>query len=224
MILILFGPPGAGKGTQSNLICDHLGFTHVSTGDLLRAAITDKSELGKEAQDFMNRGMLVPDEIVVRMVEEKLKLMDGSSIVFDGFPRTVPQALSLESIFEKLDLHLGGAVFLEVPNHLIIRRLAGRRQTPDGKYVYHIEFNPPKKVGICDVTGVELIQRTDDHEDVISARLEAYSKSTAPLKEFYKSRNCLKEVSGEGSAEEVFYEVSQAISFFKNLGKKNRHA
>lgn len=215
MILVLFGPPGAGKGTQSQMLVSRLGFRHVSTGDLLRQAIHQGSPLGLEAKKIMDQGALVPDEVVIGMVKEKLEELSGCSVVLDGFPRTVKQAEALDEMFSLKAWKLSGAVFLEVAKSKIVRRLSGRRQTSDGRHVYHIEFNPPKVEGLCDVTGEALIQRDDDREEVISARLEAYEKSTSPLKSFYQDRNCLKVVDGDGELEEVFARLKSSISFLE---------
>lgn len=207
MNILLFGPPGAGKGTQSALLVEKKGMAHISTGDLFRKAIKNGTSLGVEAKTYIDRGALVPDSVTVGMVEEELVRLSGEDIILDGFPRTVPQAEALDSLLERYKLKIDKAFFLEVPFSLLLKRLTGRRMTADGKHVYHIEFNPPKKEGICDVTGEPLIQRKDDHEDVISTRLKAYEESTQPLKDFYKKRGNLVIIEGTGEPSDVFEKI-----------------
>lgn len=212
MSLVLFGPPGAGKGTQSALLVEKKGYHHISTGDLFRAAIKNQTALGLEAKKYMDKGELVPDSIVIGMVDEKLQQLGGEAFILDGFPRTVPQADALDNLLASLSLKIDHAIFLEVPREQIVKRLSGRRMTPDGKHVYHMEFAPPKVAGICDVTGEKLIQREDDKEDVVKTRLEAYDKSTAPLKDYYRAKSKYEEVDGTGSTEEVFARIESVLN------------
>lgn len=213
MNLLLFGPPGAGKGTQSALLVERKRFIHFSTGNMLREAIREGSELGKKAKSIMDKGSLVPDSIVISLVEDELKKLKGKNFILDGFPRTVTQAEALDELMSKLGLSLDRAFFLSVPQDLIVRRLTGRRMTKDGRHVYHIEFSPPKKMGVCDVTSEELIQRPDDREEVVSSRLEAYEASTAPLKKYYEKSGILVEVNGVGSSEEVYSKIVSSMNF-----------
>jgi adenylate kinase len=210
--ILLFGPPGAGKGTQSALLVEKMGYQHISTGDLFRAAIKNQTALGQQAKSYIDKGQLVPDSITIGMVDEKLKTLEGRKFILDGFPRTVPQADALKDLLDKTGTKIEKAIFLEVPRDQIIRRLSGRRMTADGKHVYHLEFAPPKKAGICDVTGEALIQRPDDKEEVIQTRLEAYDKSTNPLKDYYRSKGTLEIVDGTGAAEEVLSRIQDKIS------------
>jgi adenylate kinase len=209
--ILLFGPPGAGKGTQSALLVEKEGMAHISTGDLFRKAIKNGTSLGVEAKTYIDRGALVPDSVTVGMVEEELVRLKGEDIILDGFPRTVPQAEALDSLLERYKMQIDKAFFLEVPFKLLLKRLTGRRMTADGKHVYHLEFNPPKKEGVCDVTGEPLIQRKDDHEDVISHRLKAYEESTQPLKDFYKKRGNLVIVEGTGEPSQVFKRIAAQL-------------
>ncbi len=212
MNLLLFGPPGAGKGTQSQFLVQRLGYRHFSTGDLFRAALRLGTRLGLEAKGFMERGELVPDRIVIGMVEEEFrKLGENQAWILDGFPRTVPQGEALEDMLQRLGISIGRVVFLTVRRELLIKRLSGRRMTADGKYVYNIEFNPPKMPGVCDVTGEKLIQRDDDREDVVLNRLKTYEEMTEPLKQFYAAKNRLSEVKGEGDPEVVHSRILELI-------------
>ena len=147
--LVLFGPPGAGKGTQSGLLSERMGFQHISTGDLFRAAIKNQTALGLEAQKYMDKGELVPDSIVIGMVEEEFLKHKGKNLILDGFPRTTPQADALDNLLKTYDARIDLAVFIQVPEEHLVRRLTGRRVTADGKHVYHTEFNPPQVPGVC---------------------------------------------------------------------------
>ncbi len=212
MNILLFGPPGAGKGTQSELLIERQGMFHVSTGDLFRSAIKNQSELGQKAKSFMDQGRLVPDEIVIGMVEEALDRAEGRGFILDGFPRTQPQAVALEKMLSSKGLTLDKAVFLEVESDLLVRRLTGRRVCKSCGAVYHIENKPTTKDGVCDACGGEVYQRSDDNEEVIRTRLNEYENSTSPLKDFYKKSGCFVSIDGTGGAEAVFDRVKKLLN------------
>ncbi|MBX2987367.1 MAG: adenylate kinase [Bdellovibrionaceae bacterium] len=211
MNLILFGAPGAGKGTQSSLLIERMGMTQISTGDLFRAAIKNKTDLGRKAQEFMDRGELVPDLIVIGMVEEVLN-KGVKDFILDGFPRTVAQAEALDELLKKMNLSIGKAVFLEVPMSELMDRLTGRRVCRSCGAVYHVKSKPPKKDGICDLCGGEVYQRQDDKAEVIETRLKNYEEFTSPLKAFYKKAGKYVEVDGNRSTEDVFSDIRQIIA------------
>lgn len=210
MNLILFGAPGAGKGTQSEFLIKRLAMTQISTGDLFRAAIKGQTELGKKAQEFMDKGQLVPDSIVIGMVEEVLQ-KGVKDIILDGFPRTVAQAQALDELLLKMNLSIGKAVFLEVPMKILMDRLTGRRVCKNCGSVYHIVSKPTKMEGKCDSCGGDVIQRNDDKAEVIETRLKTYEEFTSPLKEFYKKAGKFIEVDGNRGAEEVYKEIEKII-------------
>ncbi len=209
--MILFGAPGAGKGTQSQLLIDQLGMSQISTGDLFRAAIKNKTELGQKAQAFMDRGELVPDAIVIGMVQEVLS-KGTKNFILDGFPRTVAQAEALENLMGTMNLRIEKAIFLEVPKQILTERLTGRRVCKNCGTVFHIQSKPSKKDGICDLCGGEVYQRNDDKADVIGNRLKTYEEFTSPLKDFYRKAGKLKVVDGNRGEAEVFAEIKKLIS------------
>jgi adenylate kinase len=209
--LIFFGPPGAGKGTQSALLIERLNMKHISTGDLFRAAIKNQTKLGQEAKGYLDAGKLVPDSVTIGLVEEVLQGLGGKSFILDGFPRTVVQADALETLLKRLNLKIDSSLFLEVPFSLLLGRLTGRRVCKNCGTTYHIESKPTAKEGVCDVCGGSVIQRPDDNEDVIRTRLEAYETSTRPLKDYYKAKGPFVVVDGTGSSEEVFGRIAKAI-------------
>lgn len=204
MNIVLFGAPGAGKGTQSQLLVDRLGFNQISTGDLFRHAIKNKTDLGRKAQEYMDRGELVPDSIVIGMVDEVLEKIQKKSFILDGFPRTQAQAEALGTILQARGLNLGKAIFLEVPKEELLQRLTGRRVCQSCGAVYHIQSKPTRKEGVCDLCGGNVIQRNDDKEDVIATRLKTYEENTHPLREYYREKGTYVEVDGSRSTEEVF--------------------
>lgn len=211
MNLILFGPPGAGKGTQSEFLVKRNNMRHISTGDLFREAIKNSTGLGQKAKSFMDVGELVPDEVVIGMVEEVLHGLKGQSFILDGFPRTTPQADALNALLAKNGTRIGKAVFLEVPRAILLSRLAGRRVCTACGTVFHVDTKPTKIDAVCDKCGGQVVQRKDDHEDVIRTRLEAYDKSTSPLKAYFAQQGIYSEVSGIGSTEEVYKRVNAAL-------------
>ncbi len=211
MNLILFGAPGAGKGTQSELLIKRLGMTQISTGDLFRAAIKGQTDLGKKAQEYMDKGQLVPDSIVIGMVEEVLQ-KGVKNFILDGFPRTVAQAEALDSLLNKMTLSIGKAIFLEVPMEILMDRLTGRRVCKNCGAVYHIVSKPTKTEGKCDNCGGEVVQRNDDKAEVIGTRLKAYQEFTSPLKEFYKKSGKYIQIDGNRDTELVYNEIEKIIS------------
>lgn len=211
MNIILFGPPGAGKGTQSALLVERAKMRHISTGDLFREAMKNQTALGVKAKSYVDAGQLVPDEVVIDMVEEVLNTLKGQSFILDGFPRTVPQADALEALLAKHDMRVGKAVFLEVPRGDLLARLTGRRVCVSCGAVFHRDTKPTQKEGVCDVCGGQVVQRKDDQEDVIRTRLEAYDKSTSPLKKYFADKGSYVEVDGTGTTEAVYGRLASQI-------------
>lgn len=211
MNIVLFGAPGAGKGTQSAFLTEKLGMHQISTGDLFRAAIKNKTELGQKAQGFMDKGQLVPDSIVIGMVEEVLK-SGVKNFILDGFPRTVPQAEALDELLNRLHLTVSKAIFLEVPKEILMDRLTGRRVCKNCGAVYHIQSKPSKVEGVCDVCGGQVVQRNDDKTEVIGARLKNYDEYTSPLKDYYKKSHKYVELDGNRDTEKVFNDLKKLIS------------
>lgn len=220
MRLMLLGGPGAGKGTQAALLCKRFGIPQISTGDMLRAAISQGSPLGLSAKKIMDAGQLVSDEIIIGLVKERLQEQDcQEGFLFDGFPRTLVQANALQEVLAEKNLPLTHVIEIAVDDDDIVKRISGRRiHQPSGR-VYHIDFNPPKKMGIDDETGEPLIQRDDDCEATIRERLKVYHAQTAPLIAFYKDLSLkdnalsFQSVVGKGSVEDIFNQIIQAVSF-----------
>lgn len=213
MQVILIGPPGAGKGTQATLLQDRLRLPHISSGDLLRVAVKRKTETGLQAKQYMDRGELVPDGIVVRVIEERVRQRDCSDgFIIDGFPRNVAQAEVLRPILGALDKTVDHVVSITLPREEIIKRLSGRRTCRNCGAMYHIIFDPPVNSGLCNKCNGELYQRDDDQEDTIAARLDVYDRETAPLLEYYRQRSLLREIDGIGSPEQVFERILSELS------------
>jgi adenylate kinase len=208
MRIVLLGPPGAGKGTQAKLMQERIGVHHISSGDLLRAAVAARSELGRAAQAYMSRGELVPDALVIDMIEHRLR-QNGfdPGFMLDGFPRTVAQAEALEDRLSGQHMPLQHVISLEVPREELVRRLSGRRTCRQCSAMYHVDLDPPKQAGVCDRCSGELYQRDDDREETIRARLGVYDTATAPLTAFYRGRGLLREVDGTGATEQVLERV-----------------
>jgi adenylate kinase len=212
MRLVLLGAPGAGKGTQAKILVEKYGIPQISTGDLLRAAVAAGTALGKEAKSYMDKGELVPDSVVLGMVEERLKQDDcKKGFILDGFPRNTKQAEALDEMLNSLNMPLTAALSVDVPFDELMKRLTGRRTCKACGQMYNIYFNPPKKEGICDKCGGELFQRDDDKEETIRKRLEVYSAQTAPLIDYYSKKGILKSVIGTGSIDEIFKKVCEAL-------------
>jgi adenylate kinase len=212
MNLILLGPPNAGKGTQAKKLYADFKIPQISTGDILRKAVKDGTELGKLAGPLMAAGQYVPDDIIIGLVEERLKEADvANGFVLDGFPRTTPQVDALEAMLAKLGKKIDAVVSLEVPHAKLIERGSGRRSCPVCGSVYHVYQNPPKRAGYCDKDGTGLVQREDDTPEVIEKRLKKYDTETAPLKALYAKKGLLKSIDGVGSPEGIYEEIRAAI-------------
>jgi adenylate kinase len=203
MKLILLGAPGAGKGTQAQKLVENYKIPQISTGDLLRAAVADGTELGKQANEYMTAGKLVPDEVVIGLIEERLEKDDtASGFILDGFPRTVPQADKLGEITE-----IDSVVNIDVDTSILVDRLTGRRTCKQCNAMYHMVFNPPKSEGVCDACGGELYQRADDNTETVKSRLDTYNDNTAPLIDYYRDKGILKDVNGQGAIDEIFQNI-----------------
>jgi len=213
MNIVFLGPPGAGKGTQAKILIERYGIPQVSTGDMLREHRAKGTELGKKAQEYMDKGQLVPDEIILGMVKERLSQPDcQKGFILDGFPRTVAQAEALDKLLSEMGKKLDFALALIVPDDLLVERLTGRRTCKSCGMMYHIKYKPPKVEGICDVCGGELYQRPDDNEETVRNRLKVYHEQTAPLVEYYKNKGILREIDGSKSIEEI---TQQLISILE---------
>ena len=210
--VVLLGPPGAGKGTQAKLLEQEFGAVQISTGDILRKAVADQSPLGKQAGDYITRGALVPDDVIIDLIAERLQQKDcARGFLLDGFPRTIPQAESLDAILKKLALSLNGVLSVQVPREVIIERLAGRRTCKKCGALSHVVFDPPKRAGVCDRCGGELFQRDDDREETIANRLKVYEAQTAPLVDYYRRQGTLREIDGVGSIDQIRARVMSAL-------------
>jgi adenylate kinase len=212
--LILLGPPGAGKGTQAERLRDDFALPHISTGDILRAQVADETELGQEAQRYMDAGDLVPDEVIVGMITARVGSGDArDGFLLDGFPRNEAQADALGEALAKLERRLTGALLIEVPDDDLVRRLAGRRVcVKNPSHIYHVDFDPPKHEDVCDQDGARLIQREDDKEEVIRRRLEVYHAQTEPLIAYYDRVGLLRRFDGRRSADEVHAHIRATIA------------
>lgn len=213
MIVILLGPPGVGKGTQAKRLADDRGWRHVSTGDLLRAHRRDGTELGRKAQAFMDEGELVPDDVILGMVDAEITLDDVRGVVFDGFPRTVEQAEGLDRLLDDTDRSVGLVVVLEADDEVLVKRLAGRRSCPECGAVYNVHFNPPETEDRCDRCGHEgLRHRADDRPETVRTRLEVYLEQTEPLIEYYGDHPApVERVDGAQDVDEVATELARAV-------------
>src|SRR5215470_7737906 len=213
MNLILLGAPGAGKGTQSKLLQEKLKVPQISTGDMLRAARQAQTPLGLQAESFMNVGKLVPDEVVIGLIRERLSAPDcRDGFILDGFPRTVAQAEALKKLLGELGRKLDAVISLEVPEQVLLERLTGRRTCSQCGTGYHLVFSPPKYDEVCDRCGGALVQREDDREETIRQRLKVYDEQTAPLVAYYRKEGLLKSSPGTGSTGEVFHRLLKIVS------------
>jgi len=210
--LILLGPPGAGKGTQAQRMVERYRIPQISTGDILRAAVKESTPLGTKAKGFMDRGQLVPDEIVIGIIEERLKAKDcNPGFILDGFPRTIPQAEALQPILAKLGKKIDHVINIEVDSEELVRRLTGRRTCKNCGAMFHILFQPPKKEGICDRCGGTLYQRADDNEEAIRTRLKEYGKQTTPLIQYYRGKETLRSIQGVGGPDQIFEQIARLL-------------
>jgi adenylate kinase len=205
MRLVLLGAPGAGKGTQAKKLIEKHGIPQVSTGDILRQSVTDGTPLGKEAKSYMDKGELVPDSVVLGLVEERLQQDDArKGYILDGFPRNTAQAEALDGMLEKFSMSITAAVSVDVPFEDLMKRLTGRRTCKTCGQMYNVYFSPPAKEGVCDKCGGELYQRDDDREETIKKRLDVYQSQTAPLIDYYGKKGILKSIEGTGNIDEIF--------------------
>ena len=212
MRIVLLGPPGSGKGTQAKLLIERLGIPQISTGDMLRAAVKSGTPLGLEAKAYMERGALVPDEVIIGLVRERLQAPDcHRGYILDGFPRTVAQAEALEKTLGDLRLNLDHVLCLDVPSEDLVARIAGRRTCRTCGAMSHVRFSPTKRQGVCDVCGGETYQRDDDGEDTVRKRLAVYAEQTAPLVRFYQGRGLLRRIVGTGDVAEIFARLVQSL-------------
>ena len=212
MIIVMLGAPGAGKGTQAAMICEKYGLPHVSTGDIFRSNIKNGTELGRKARAYMDAGQLVPDELTVQLLLDRVAKEDcAQGYVLDGFPRTIPQAEVLTNALKESGGSVDYAINVDVPDENIIRRMSGRRSCPKCGASYHIQYIPPKQEGICDTCGSELIQRDDDKPETVRNRLSVYHDQTQPLIEYYERAGVLETVDGTKDKEDVFADISAIL-------------
>jgi len=211
--LVLLGPPGSGKGTQGERLQEDLELPYWATGDILRAAVREGTELGRSAKEYMDRGDLVPDEVIVGMIGERIDSEEAADgFILDGFPRTEPQAEALAAKLAELGRELTAVLLIDVDDDEVVRRLGGRRTCVENGHVFHVDFNPPKQEGICDVDGSELIVRDDDKPEVIRHRLEQYHAKTAPLIDFYDHQSLLRSIDGASAPETVADAIRRTLA------------
>ncbi|HPU00566.1 MAG: adenylate kinase [Firmicutes bacterium] len=212
MLIVLLGPPGAGKGTQAERLVKQLHLAYIATGDILRAAVKSGTALGQKAKEYMERGQLVPDEIVVEIVRERLADADcAAGAILDGFPRTVAQADALDKVLRDMGKKVDRVIYIEVEEEELLSRLTGRRVCRDCAATYHIKFNPPRVRNVCDQCGGELYQREDDSLTTVQERLQVYREQTAPLIDYYRKQGVLEVIDGNREMEEVYADILAAI-------------
>jgi adenylate kinase len=211
--LVLLGPPGSGKGTQGERLNEDLRLPYYATGDILRAAVREETELGRTAKEYMDRGDLVPDEVIVGVIAERIdssEALDG--FILDGFPRTTPQAEALDAKLGELGRAVTAVLLIDVADDEVVRRLGGRRTCEANGHVFHVEFEPPEQEGVCDIDGSSLIVRDDDKPEVIRKRLETYHEKTEPLVSYYDTRSVLRRIQGEAAPEEVAEQIRRTLA------------
>jgi adenylate kinase len=212
MNIILLGPPGCGKGTQAKMLTEKYHIPQISTGDILREAVKNETPLGLEAKTYMDSGKLVPDEVVIGIIQDRLKQPDcEKGFILDGFPRTVVQAEALDDTLKAMEKKIEHAISITVDEEELLRRLTGRRTCRSCGAMFHILFNPPKKEGICDACSGELYQRDDDKEETIRNRLNVYNQQTAPLIDYYQKKDLLRTIEGVGKIEDIFRKIEEVI-------------
>ncbi len=209
--LLIIGPPGSGKGTQAARVAERLGLKHLSTGDILREAVKEQTELGLKAKAYMEKGELVPDELMLALIAEELDRLSGAGWILDGFPRTMPQAEALEKMLDEREEGIDRVVLVDVDYEVIVRRLTSRRVCPSCNAVYNIETKKPREDNRCDNCGTELIIRPDDREETVRNRLKVYDEQTAPVVDFYRNKGNLVTVKGEGDIEEITAEILRVL-------------
>jgi adenylate kinase len=211
--LVLLGPPGSGKGTQGERLQEDLRLPYYATGDILRAAVRDETDLGRTAKEYMDRGDLVPDEVIVGVIAERIDSSEAADgFILDGFPRTEPQAEALAARLAELGRSLTGVLLIDVDDDEVVRRLGGRRTCEENGHVFHVEFNPPEKEGVCDLDGSPLVVRDDDKPEVIRHRLEQYHEKTEPLVDYYDGQSLLRRIDGSETPEQVGAEVERTLA------------
>jgi adenylate kinase len=211
--LVLLGPPGSGKGTQGERLNADLRLPYYATGDILRGAVRDETALGKAAKEYMDRGDLVPDDVIVGVIAERIDSDEArEGFILDGFPRTTPQAEALDAKLAELDREVSVVLLIEASDDEVVRRLGGRRTCEENGHVFHVDFNPPKVEGVCDIDGSPLILRDDDQPDVIRKRLATYHEKTEPLISYYDGRGVLRRVAGEREPDEVTAELREILT------------
>lgn len=212
MIIILLGAPGVGKGTQAERIIQKYSIVQISTGDILRNEVRNETELGIKAKQFMDKGELVPDELIIKMIENRIEKEDcRRGFLLDGFPRTIDQAVSFDNMLEQKNLTLDAVIYLSVSDEEIINRLIYRRVCPTCGAIYHLKNKPPKQDMVCDICGSKLIQRSDDTKETVENRLKVFKEHTLPLIEYYKKQNKLYTIDGSGSVDEVFSQIASIL-------------
>jgi len=211
--LVLLGPPGSGKGTQGERLAQDLRLPYYATGDILRAAVRDETELGRTAKEYMDRGDLVPDEVIVGVIAERIDSAEAADgFILDGYPRTEPQAEALAGELEELGRGLTAVLLIDVDDDEVVRRLGGRRTCAENGHVFHLEFNPPEREGVCDIDGSELLVRDDDKPDVIRHRLAQYHDKTEPLVAYYDRQSVLRRIDGAASPDDVGAEIERTLA------------
>jgi adenylate kinase len=211
--LVLLGPPGSGKGTQGERLQEDLRLPYYATGDILRTAVREQTELGRTAKQYMDAGDLVPDDVIVGVIAERIDSEEArDGFILDGFPRTMPQAEALDAKLEELGRGVTAVLLIDVSDDEVIRRLGGRRTCLENGHVFHVEFNPPKQEGVCDLDGSELIARDDDKPEVIRKRLQTYHGKTEPLVDYYDQRSVLRRIDGSAAPDEVAEEIRRTLA------------